>query len=138
MFRIVSKTALIAVAVASLAGAAQAADFKISFTWDGLKLCTSGSPNVVPNPAFVVKGLPAGTQIVQFRLVDLDVPGYDHGGGAVAMTKDGKVPSGAFRYKSPCPPNGKHTYEWTAVAKSKKGFGGKKLGTAKARRKYPE
>lgn len=117
---------------------AAAEQFRISFTWAGLKLCTSGNPNTVANPEFVVKGLPAGTQAVQFRLVDKNVPGYNHGGGTVAMTRDGKVPRGAFKYQSPCPPNGVHTYEWTATAKSKAGFGGKKLGVAKAARKYPE
>lgn len=116
---------------------AAAEQFRISFTWAGLKLCTSGSPNTVANPEFVVKGLPKGTQVIQFRLVDKDVPTYNHGGGTVAMTRDGKVPRGAFKYQSPCPPNGAHTYEWTATAKSKKGFGGKKLGVAKAARKYP-
>ena len=120
------------------AGPAQAAEFRISFNWSGLKLCTSGRPNTVANPAFTVKGVPKGTKFIQFRLVDLDVPSYNHGGGVVAISKDGKIPRGAFKYKSPCPPNGTHTYEWTATAKTKKGFGGQKLGVAKAQRKYPK
>lgn len=120
------------------AGAAQAGEFRIGFDWSGLKLCTSGRPNTVANPVFTVKDLPAGTKFIQFRLVDLDVPSYNHGGGVVAISKDGKIPRGAFKYQSPCPPNGAHTYEWTATAKTKKGFGGQKLGVAKARRKYPQ
>lgn len=44
------------------------------------------------------------------------------------------IAPGAFKYASPCPPGGKHTYEWTAVARDK---AGKTLATAKARRKYP-
>ncbi len=112
--------------------------FSISFDWKGLKLCTSGNPNTVSNPRFIVKGLPKGTQYIQFRLKDKNAPRYNHGGGWVKMSRDGKVPANAFKYKSPCPPSGKHTYVWTATAKTKKGFGGKKLGVARASRKYPQ
>ena len=119
----------------ALAGPAAAGEFKFSFDWAGLKLCTSGSPNKVSNPGFRVSGLPQGTNYVQFKLKDLDVPNYNHGGGGVKMSGDGTVPVGAFKYKSPCPPDGPHLYEWTAIAKTKKG--GKTLGTAKAQRKYP-
>ncbi|MEY8842970.1 hypothetical protein AB9K41_28390 [Cribrihabitans sp. XS_ASV171] len=114
-----------------------AAEFRIAFDWSGLQACTSGKPNVVANPRFRVSGLPAGTRAVRFRLTDLDVPHYDHGGGWVEMSADGTVPAGVFSYKSPCPPGRVHTYEWTAVAKTQKG-GGKTLATAKARRNYPE
>lgn len=110
------------------------ADFSITFTWGDIPLCTSGYPNRVPNPRFVVKDLPAGTTSIQFRLTDLDVPGYDHGGGKVKMGTDSVIEPGAFKYKSPCPPSGSHTYEWKATAKA----GGKTLGTATARRRYPE
>lgn len=115
-----------------------AEDFSISFTWDGLKPCNTGRPNVVANPEFVVVGVPEGAAGIQFNLTDLDNPGYNHGGGWVEITTDGRVPSGAFRYESPCPPGGQNTYEWTATARTKKGFGGKKLAIAKARRPYPE
>ena len=121
----------------ALTAPARAADFSISFNWDGLKLCTSGRPNTVNNPAVKVTGVPQGTTAIQFSMTDRDVPSYNHGGGWVEMSSDGIVPVGAFKYKSPCPPNGQHVYEWTATAKTKKGFGGKKLGTAKASRKYP-
>lgn len=130
-FRMFFSALFITVALAAPA----AAELRFTFDWSGLKLCTSGSPNIVSNPRFKVTGLPAGTTIVQFRLRDLDAPGYNHGGGWVKMSGDGTVPAGAFSYKSPCPPNGVHTYEWTATAKSKKN--GKKLGQAKTRRDYP-
>lgn len=113
-----------------------ASDFSISFTWDGLKACTSGNPNRVGNPNFVVKGVPEGTEYIRFTLKDLDVPSYNHGGGVVKMSEDGTVASGAFTYKSPCPPGGSHTYQWTAIAKTKK-TGGQKLGKATAQREYP-
>lgn len=120
-----------------LLSTAPAAAFSFSFDWSGLKSCTSGRPNTVKNPAFRVRGLPKGTQSVVFRMKDLNVPRYNHGGGTVAMTKSGTVKSGAFRYKSPCPPGGRHTYQWTATAKSGARGSGKTLGVAKASRKYP-
>lgn len=110
------------------------AEFSFTFQWGAIPLCTSGNPNRVGNPQFVLSDVPEGTTVVEFRLKDLDVPGYNHGGGKVRLTASGTVPMGVFKYKSPCPPNGSHTYEWTAKARA----GGKVLATAKARRKYPE
>lgn len=125
-----------AIAIAALLPFAQpaAADMTLSFKWGNIPLCTNGRPNTVPNPEFILKGVPAGTTQVDFRLTDLNVPSYNHGGGKVKMTGSGKVPSGLFKYKSPCPPNAVHTYQWTATAKA----GGKTLATATGRRKYPE
>lgn len=109
--------------------------FDIGFDWSGLKSCTNGRPNVVANPAFQVRDVPAGTKFIRFKLTDRDVPGYNHGGGVVAYAGQGVIAPGAFTYKSPCPPNGRHTYEWTATAQTKKNGG--KLATARAARKYP-
>lgn len=116
--------------------AAPALAFDFSFNWDGLKSCTSGNPNTVGNPVFKLKDVPKGTKFIRFKLVDKNVPGYNHGGGTVAWNGEAAVPAGAFKYKSPCPPNGVHTYEWVATAQSKKSGG--KLGEARAARKYPE
>lgn len=114
-------------------GVAQAADFSISFKWGNIPLCTTGRPNIVGNPRFVVKNVPVGTTSIEFRLKDLDVPGYNHGGKKLKMTADAVVPVGVFKYKSPCPPSGRHTYEWRATARK----GGKVLARTSARRKYP-
>ncbi len=125
-----------ALALALLAGAPQMASaFSISFTWAGLKSCTNGNPNRVKNPAFRLGKVPAGTKYIRFRLVDKDAPNYNHGGGLVAYTGQKVVAPGAFKYKSPCPPSGRHTYVWTAVAKKSKNGG--KIAIAKAARKYP-
>ncbi len=125
---------LLAIPLAALPMAAAA--FELSFEWGDIPLCTSGSPNRVDNPEFQVSGLPEGTRFVAFTLKDLDVPHYRHGGGIVEMTGNGTVPSGAFRYKSPCPPNGAHTYEWRATARASQN--GDPLGEARAQRRYPE
>jgi phosphatidylethanolamine-binding protein (PEBP) family uncharacterized protein len=113
-----------------------AADFRLSFdSWGNIPACTSGRPNRVGNPEFTLSGVPEGTTSIQFEMKDLDVPGYDHGGSKrLGITGDGRVPFGTFTYKSPCPPGGVHTYEWTATARS----GNKVLARAKAQRKYPE
>lgn len=113
-----------------------AAEFRLTFeSWGNIPACTSGRPNRVGNPEFILSGVPAGTSTIQFRMKDLDVPGYDHGGSErLAMTGDGKVPFATFTYKSPCPPGGTHTYEWTAIARS----GDKVLAKARARRSYPD
>ncbi|MDJ0613969.1 MAG: phospholipid-binding protein [Rhizobiaceae bacterium] len=108
--------------------------FSLSFTWGNLKLCTSGRPNRVANPNFKLSGVPEGTTKIKFKMVDRNVPKYNHGGGSVKYTGQKTIAPGAFKYKSPCPPDGRHTYEWTATAIGK---GGKKLGTAKSSKKYP-
>ncbi|OYW57763.1 MAG: hypothetical protein B7Z31_09190 [Rhodobacterales bacterium 12-65-15] len=110
--------------------------FEISFDWGGLQPCTSGNPNTVANPGFTLTDVPEGTAFIRFKLVDTDAPGYNHGGGLVEYTGQTVIEPGAFSYKSPCPPDGQHRYEWTATAQSKKSGG--KLGTAKAARDYPE
>lgn len=107
---------------------------KLSFSWGDIPLCTSGRPNIVPNPIFELSDVPAGTERIDFRMTDLDVPTYNHGGGSVAVSGDGTVRPGAFTYKSPCPPGGVHTYEWEAKAIG----GGRVLATARATRPYPE
>jgi phosphatidylethanolamine-binding protein (PEBP) family uncharacterized protein len=110
--------------------------FDIGFDWAGLKSCTSGNPGTVDSPTFTLSDVPAGTKYLRFKLVDRNVPGFNHGGGIVAWDGSPTIPSGAFKYKQPCPPNGSHTYEWQATAQTEKKGG--KLGATKAQRKYPE
>jgi phosphatidylethanolamine-binding protein (PEBP) family uncharacterized protein len=123
----------LATALALTAPAAQA--FEIGFDWSGLKRCTSGYPNTVLNPKFSLKNVPAGTKYIRFKLVDRNVRGYNHGGGLVVYKGQKTIRPGAFKYQSPCPPSGRHTYEWTATAQKAKRGG--KLAVAKSRRKYP-
>ena len=123
--------------VFSIAGTAAFADMSITFEWGDIPLCTSGRPNTVSNPDFTIRNIPDGADQLQFRLVDLDVPTFNHGGGRVRLAEgssDVSVAPGAFRYSSPCPPNGSHSYQWTVTAKS----GRQTLGTATATRDYPE
>tara|TARA_B100000029_G_scaffold505232_1_gene585585 strand:+ start:967 stop:1407 length:441 start_codon:yes stop_codon:yes gene_type:complete len=119
------------------------------FDWSDLKKCTSGNPRIVSNPIFYLNNIPGNTQYIKFSLKDRNVPSYSHGGGKVDVseikvikeneTNYGKykfiIETGKFKYKSPCPPSGKHVYEWSAMAKDEKN---KTIGKrARSKQKYP-
>lgn len=110
-------------------------EFAISFEWGNIPLCTSGQPNTVYNPRFVLSNVPANTDYIEFTMTDLNVPTFDHGGGRVQYTGQNVIESGAFLYQSPCPPNGSHHYEWTATAKN---INNATTGEARSSRNYPE
>ena len=133
----VKKGGLLIFVIILLVTPAAAAEFTLSFEWGDIPLCTSGQPNIVPNPVFVLSGVPEGTKFIQFKLTDLDVPSYNHGGGMVAYTGKNIIEAGAFKYKSPCPPGGSHRYRWTATAKKKTGLFSGSIGKAQATKKYP-
>ena len=112
------------------------AEFSFSFEWGDIKKCTSGKPNRVSNPIFNLTSVPEGTVELRFKMKDKDVPNYNHGGGKIKnYSGETTIQPGAFKYKSPCPPDGTHTYEWTITAIGDKK---KKLGKAVATRNYPE
>ncbi|MFH2092280.1 MAG: YbhB/YbcL family Raf kinase inhibitor-like protein [Pseudomonadota bacterium] len=113
-------------------------EFSISFEWGNIPLCTSGNPNTVSNPRFVLSNVPEGTRFICFSLTDLDRPNYNHGGGTIAYTGNNTIEPGAFKYQSPCPPDGAHLYEWSAKAKETDGFFSGSIGSASAKKKYPE
>ena len=116
---------------------AHAEEFSLSFDWGDLKLCTTGNPNIVTNPTFTLNNVPDGTAWIKFKLVDKNVPQYNHGGGWVEYTGQSVIEPGVFTYKSPCPTNGRHKYEWTATAKSKKSSFGGTIAKAKSSKIYP-
>jgi phosphatidylethanolamine-binding protein (PEBP) family uncharacterized protein len=117
---------------------AQAADFKASFQWGDIPLCTSGQPNIVDNPRFRLFAVPEGTKYIYFRMVDLDVPNYDHGGGWVKHDGSPFTEPGAFQYKSPCPPSGVHNYQWQIFADTNSIGSDGYLAVAKTEKKYPK
>lgn len=112
----------------------QAFAFEFTFYWGDIPLCTSGHPNRVYNPVFHLQDLPEGTARIDFKLTDLQVRNYNHGGGKVAGPFGSTIEPGAFTYKSPCPPSGSHNYQWTAQAYDS---GGKLLDTAQSTKRYP-
>lgn len=103
-----------------------AADFSAKFEWCG------------STPEFKLNNVPKGSVKFVLRMVDLDVPTFNHGGATVENNGKNKIECGAFVSQSwypPDPPSGSHTYEWTIKALDKDG---KELGSAKASRKFPE
>ena len=112
-----------------------AEEFSISFEWGDIKKCNTGNPNRVSNPIFTLNNVPEGTKFLKFKMKDKNVPSFNHGGGKIEYFGENVIEPGAFKYKSPCPPGGTHTYEWTVTAQSKKRGG--KLAVAKAKKKYP-
>lgn len=112
-----------------------AGEFAFTFKWGGIPLCDDGSPNDVSNPIFTLSGVPTGTKEIEFEMIDLDAPSYQHGGGTVKYTGQKVIEKGAFEYESPCPPGETHTYEWQANAKD---ANGDSIGKATARTNYPK
>ena len=106
--------------------------FAVTPTWEGVKAC-SGRPITSPSPAFSLAGVPANTAELEFRMVDLDAPTFNHGGGKVRYAGQARLPSGAFQFVGPCPPQ-THRYEWTVTARD---GSGKSLGVARAIKNYP-
>ncbi|WP_415919235.1 hypothetical protein [Tateyamaria sp. SN6-1] len=98
-----------------------AVEFNIAFNWGDI-------------PAFHLSLVSEGTTRIDFKLVDLDVPSFSHGGGKVKVIQNGTLPFGAFKWKSACPSGEVHTYQWQTRTKA----GRKVLATARANRKYPE
>lgn len=74
----------------------------MDWTWLRAHRCATTSP------ALSVTGIPPETKMLQVTLVDQDVPGYRHGGGAVEHDGSGAaaIPAGALKdYRGPCPPD---------------------------------
>jgi len=108
-----------------IVGTADASAFSMNFRW-----CGSGSP------VFSMSGVPKGTTTLQFHMVDLDVPSYNHGGGSVPYKGQASVSCGALNnYSPPSPPSGSHSYQITVTAF---GAGNSSLGTATSTRRFPE
>lgn len=130
----IRRTAFLTALVLTIAAPGSAAAFGLKFDWGNIPLCTSGQPGTVQSPTFTLTDIPKGTESLRFRLIDENAPGFDHGGGTVRVPRGDTILSGAFTYKSPCPPDGPHTYSWTVTALDP---GGKLLGVAAAAKRYP-
>ncbi len=117
---------LLAASILALPNSAHA--FSLSFEWGQTKKCFDSK-----SPPIKLSKVPKGTEKIRFRMVDLDAPGYPHGGGTVVYGGKAFLPYGAFKYKGPCPPS-PHTYQITGEALDAKG---KVLGKASARKRFP-
>jgi len=82
----------------------------VDFSWEDTSRCSSKSP------AFTITSVPQQTDQLRFKMKDLNVPSFNHGGGTVEYSGANQVPAGAFSYTGPCPPGGSHNYEFTVEA----------------------
>lgn len=108
--------------------------FSFTFEWGAIPRCTTGNPNTVGSPKFTLSAVPKGAATIKFHLRDNNAPDFNHGGGTAAYVGKPVIGSGAFKYQSPCPPDGSHTYLWTATVYDQSG---KKLDSATSRKNYP-
>lgn len=112
------------------AGAAAAqSGFAVDFTWAGTAACFDPK-----SPPFSVSSVPQGTKTLKFALQDLDAPSFPHGGGSVPYRGQNRIERGAFAYKGPCPPQGRHRYQWTVLAEDGAGH---VLGRTTAMKEFP-
>jgi len=85
----------------------------LGVSWVGTPACSRQSPPIR------IARVPPATMELEVRLVDLDAPGFDHGGGRVQWRAGrAEIARGALTgYRGPCPPEGqKHTYEFVVTA----------------------
>ena len=83
-----------------------------------------------------MSNVPKGTKFLLVKLKDYDAPNWNHGGGKVPYTGAKVIKAGAPKngYNGPCPPSGRHRYEFSVKAIDKDGV---IIGMGKAMRKFP-
>jgi len=84
-----------------------AAHLTLDFEFTKKHQCSSISPEIR------VGSIPVGTQKLKVKLVDLDVPNWDHGGGTIDYSGAAVIPENSLKsgYNGPCPPSGSHRYQ---------------------------
>ena len=89
-----------------------AAEMTVAFSWEEIDACTHESPELR------VSAVPDGTAELRVKLKDISLPEWNHGGGQVKHDGSGVIPAGALKlgYNGPCPPSGRHKYEFSVMA----------------------
>jgi phosphatidylethanolamine-binding protein (PEBP) family uncharacterized protein len=107
-----------------------AAQMTVDFSWEGIQPCTHESPEIR------VSAIPDGTSELRVNLRDISMPAWNHGGGNVINDGSGIIPAGALNigYNGPCPPRGRHKYEFSVMAMNADGV---IIGFGKVRRSFP-
>lgn len=126
-----SIAALLIAGCTSLPAAENAANLSVDVSWTADSRCSRTSPPIK------VGNIPAGTKYLKVRMVDLNLPSYNHGGGEVEYSGNGTISEGALKsFKGPCPPGETHNYEITVQAiNADKSL---MLGQGKTTRPYPD
>lgn len=107
-----------------------AARMVVDFSWEGVQACSHESPEIR------VSNIPDGTSQLLVRLTDVSVPAWNHGGGRLTYDGSEIIPAGALDigYNGPCPPDGRHKYEFSIMAVDAEGV---IIGFGKARQSFP-
>jgi phosphatidylethanolamine-binding protein (PEBP) family uncharacterized protein len=124
-------SAMLVIALLSSGGTpiAQTSRFSVDFSWSGTAACFDPQ-----SPAFSLTGVPTGTKQLKFTMRDLDAPNFQHGGGTVPYRDQNQIARGAFSYRGPCPPQGRHRYQWTVEAQDD---AGRTLATTTVTKEFP-
>jgi phosphatidylethanolamine-binding protein (PEBP) family uncharacterized protein len=110
------RTLLVLMVLASIAGCATVDTGKlprmgVEFAFDLKHKCQGVSPEIR------LTNVPAGVASYEVRMIDLDVPSFNHwnqtlpAGGPIIREAAG------VSYFGPCPPSGTHRYEITVLAR---------------------
>lgn len=121
---------LIVAGCASVPVAPGAASLDVSVSWTAKSGCSKISPPLV------IKNLPADAKVIEVRMVDLNMPSFNHGGGDFQFAGSDVVAEGALKYfNGPCPPS-QHSYKFTVKALNSDKS--KIVGIGEVVKKYPE
>ncbi len=107
-----------------------AAKLDVQVVWTAKSGCSRVSPPIS------LQGLPASTKFIEVRMVDLDSPTFNHGGGELQFKGDATIPEGSLQYFiGPCPPS-PHNYKFTvkAINADKSAV----VGIGEVSKRYPE
>ena len=107
-----------------------AAKMAVDFSWEGIQACSHESPEIR------VSNVPEGTEELRVKLNDITLPQWNQGGGKVKHDGSGIIPAGALKigYNGPCPPSGRHQYEFSVMAVNAEGA---IIGFGKVRQPFP-
>ncbi len=137
------KKIFIYLSIIFLINPAIADEIKFDFFWGNIPFCNSGKPFEVKSPKFVFSSLPKDAKWVYFKIRNIGLSDFDHGGGWVELRGNSTIEYGKFNYFSPCPKSGKEIFQWTAYFTTKKSslfFYGQPLGVihkVSTKKKYP-
>jgi len=101
----------------------------VEYSWKGITNCSNISP------AIKVTGFPKATKNFSVRLVDVNVPTMNHGGGTIPNDGSGMIPSGAFdAYVGPCLTGSTHRFQFIVKALDEQGT---VIGQGSATQSFP-
>ena len=106
-----------------------AVDLEVDFSWEGMKACGWG------NPEIHIKGLPVNTKSLKVSMYD-SVYLHDHGEVILDHDGSGIIPMGSTKeLQGPCPPDVPGSYEITVKALDEKNV---VIGIGSKKRYFPE